>query len=159
MFEEISGTTVSKFAENKAEIMFIQCHYLNGLNVMLFYYTNQIKSQCLPQRLESCSDTWGLKGLLSDSWRWASVLMASIFRSRQAYKSLYNLQPLDIHLIDTSHPKKILKNDNWSIDTQSYGCISYLPPAEQRYAWSAQRKELRNSLLHRWADSEHVPKF
>lgn len=36
MLEEISGITVSKFAENKAEIMFIQCHYLNGLIALLF---------------------------------------------------------------------------------------------------------------------------
>lgn len=31
MLEEISGISESKFAENKAEIMFIQCRYLNGL--------------------------------------------------------------------------------------------------------------------------------
>lgn len=57
MLEENSGISVSKFAENKTEIMFIQCHYLNGLIAIIFYYTNQVKSQWLPQGLESCSDT------------------------------------------------------------------------------------------------------
>lgn len=43
MLEEISAITVSKFAKNKAEIMFIECHYLNGLIAILLYYTNQVK--------------------------------------------------------------------------------------------------------------------
>lgn len=42
MLEEISGITVNKFAYNKTEIMFMQCHYPSGLITIVLYYTNQV---------------------------------------------------------------------------------------------------------------------